>query len=179
VDGGKGIALGSALIGIGLLGGLVIGRSGKSPPPPSVALPAASSSRFTEELTDTTPTAVPAPPVEEAPAPPRQVTAPVVTPAPRAAKPVAAPPADAGAPPPQAAAPEPPPPEPAAAPPVPVEPPPDPALVQQGRVFKNSEITRSSFDDDDVSEYSVVPDHEVTSSSFDDDDRVNEHPTGP
>lgn len=183
MDGSKGIALGSALIGVGLLAGLAIGRSGKSAPAPSKDLPVASSSRFTGELTDTTPAAAPPSSVEEVPAPPRaarQITAPVVTAAPRAARPAAAaPPPDAGAPPPQIAEPAPPPPEPEAVTPVPVEPPPDPALVQRGRVFRNSEVTSSSFDEEDVSEYSVVPDHEVTTSGFDDADRVNEHPTGP
>jgi hypothetical protein len=60
----------------------------------------------------------------------------------------------------------------------PPPPPPDPYLVRQGRVFDDNQITRSSFDEEDVSEYSVVPDREVTRSSFDDQDKLNEHPTG-
>jgi hypothetical protein len=57
-------------------------------------------------------------------------------------------------------------------------PPPDPNLVQQGRFFEGGQVAGSSFDEDDVSEYSVVPDHEVTGSSFDDEDRADYHPTG-
>jgi hypothetical protein len=50
--------------------------------------------------------------------------------------------------------------------------------VRQGRVFDDNQVTSSSFDEEDVSEYSVVPDREVTSSSFDDQDKLDDHPTG-
>jgi hypothetical protein len=64
--------------------------------------------------------------------------------------------------------------DPSAAPP----PPPDPYLVREGRVFADHDLTTSSWDEADVSEYTVVPDREVTRSSFDDADKLDEHPTG-
>jgi hypothetical protein len=50
--------------------------------------------------------------------------------------------------------------------------------VRQGRAFTEHQITSSSWDEQDVSEYSVVPDREITRSAFDDQDKLNEHPTG-
>jgi hypothetical protein len=180
VGGRRGFWFGSILVGAGLLAGVVIGRFTRSRGESPEELPLASS-RFTEELTDTTPVAAPAPepelPAAEVPAAP---PGPTITPAPPSA--AAAP--DAGAAPPAAE----PPPSPEPAPPVVVAPaadagaaPPerDPYLVRQGRVFDDDQVTSSSWDEEDVSEYSVVPDREVTSSSFDDQDKVNEHPTGP
>jgi hypothetical protein len=183
VGGRRGLWLGSILVGVGLLAGVVIGRFTRSRGE-SVEEPPLSSSRFAGELTDTTPNAAPAPePPAAEPAPPPP--APTITPAPPvAAVPAATP--DAGESPPAdeappAAAPPPPPVAEVPAPPAPAAPPePDPYLVRQGRVFESDDqITSSSWDEEDVSEYSVVPDHEVTSSSFDDQDRVNDHPTGP
>jgi hypothetical protein len=177
----RGFALGSGLIAVGVLG-VAIGRSTKSAPKPIDEEPSLASSRFADELTDTTPLAAepapePAPPAAE-PAPAPALTAPIVTPAPPA---VAAP---APAPPPPAPAPvappaEPPPPPASAAPAAPEPPPPpDPNLVQDGRAFTEGQITSSSWDEEDVKEYSVVPDREVTRSSFDQQDRIDEHPTG-
>jgi hypothetical protein len=181
VTGRRGLALGSILVGFGLVVGIGVGRSTKHTEE-AAQEPSLASSRFAGELTDTTPVAaVPVPEPEPAsmaappPPPAAAPTAPIVTAAPKPA-PVAAAAPDAPAPP--VAEPEPP------APPATPEavvaepPPPDPNLVRQGRAFDNNEITSSSFDDEDVSEYSVVPDHEVTRSSFDDADRANEHPTG-
>jgi hypothetical protein len=55
----------------------------------------------------------------------------------------------------------------------PPPPPPDPLLISEGRVFNQNSTVVSSFDDEDVTNYSV------TRSSFDDTDLINEHPTGP
>ena len=180
MGGRRGLALGSLLVGAGLLAGLLIGRStvpsarNPAPEPPDT------STRFHQELTDTTPLGA-APQIEDLPAaPPAQsetpqpaVTAPLAS--------VAAPPAKPAAPaPPPAAAPAPAAPAPVTRPEAaPAPPPPDPGLVSQGRVFNGDSITSSSFDEADVTEYDPVPDHEVTRSSFDDEDRVDSHPTGP
>jgi hypothetical protein len=180
VGGRKGLALGSILVAAGLSVGVAIGRSSKHAEPDD-ELPLAST-RFTEELTDTTPAAAelggeiiappPAPPLPRAPA--RPVPAPTARPAPGAAGAAAPTIPDAGAPPAEEP-PAPQPPDAAAAAPMPE---PDPYLVRLGRVFDDNQITSSSWDEDDVSEYSVVPDREVTSSSFDDQDKIDEHPTG-
>lgn len=182
MSGRRGLALSSVLVVAGLVVGVAIGRSTKHEPAQEDEEPALASSRFTEELTDTTPIAAvpapePAPPPAAPVAPPPEAVAPVVTPAP--------PPAPAPAPAaPAAVAPPPPPPvveappAPALAPAAPPPPPPDPYLVRQGRLFDDHQITGSSFDESDVSEYSVVPDREVTRSSFDDQDKVDDHPTG-
>jgi hypothetical protein len=183
VSGRKGIALGSLLVGAGLFAGVLIGRSSR-PSGAGLDDPSWSSSRFGHELTDTTPGAA-APGEETAPPPVAEEPAMAPPPAPRVAAPPAAAaaapvaPAPAEAPAPAAAAPaEPPAPEAALAVAPPAPPPPDPYLVRQGRVFNDEEITGSTWDVEDVSEYSVVPDREVTRSSFDDEDRSNYHPTG-
>jgi hypothetical protein len=178
----RGFALGSLLIGAGLLG-VVIGRSSVSRSGADDNAPPVASKRVADELTDTTPVA--APPPEEMPPPalvaepaPPTLTAPLFTtiapPAKRAAP---------AAPPTPAAPPAPPPAEPPPAVAKVAEPPTppwsDPDLVQQGRVFNANSITSSSFDEEDVTEYDLVPDHEVTRSSFDDEDRRDSHPTGP
>jgi hypothetical protein len=182
MGGRRGIALGSLLVGGGLVAGLLIGRATVPRTRNLAAEPPASSTRFHQELTDTTPLA--ALPVEEPPAVPptpsetRQPasTAPLAGVAPAPAKPAAPAPAPA-APPAPAPAPVTPP---AAAPEAePAPPPPDPGLVSQGRVFNGDSVTSSSFDEADVTEYDPVPDHEVTRSSFDDEDRADSHPTGP
>jgi hypothetical protein len=205
------IALGSGLLGMGLLLGVLIGRSRaphpvpslpvSSAPPPSAREP----SRFVadRQFTETTPIAeqptqwpMAATPVQ--PSPPLLGRLPGRTQPPAAAQSRpdggtfdaaaldASPPLpeagvipfDAGVAFPDAA----PPPAPQAAPPPPA---PDPNLVRQGRVFNDSNITSSSWDEEDVSEYSVVPDRavvpdrEVTRSSFDVQDLENDHPTGP
>jgi hypothetical protein len=178
--------LGSVLVAAGLLAGVAIGRSTKSTKsnPTDVAVePSPEPARFEGELTDTTPP--PPPPAAEPEFPPEPlappatappVTAPVVTPAAKPAPPAA----DVAAAPPAAAAPalpaEPPPPAAPAAAPLQE---PDPYLVRQGRLFDDNQITGSSFDESDVSEYSVIPDRgDITTSSFDDQDKVDEHPTG-
>jgi hypothetical protein len=46
-------------------------------------------------------------------------------------------------------------------------------LISEGRVFNQNSVVVSSFDDEDVANYSV------TRSSFDDSDLINDHPTGP
>jgi hypothetical protein len=205
VSGRRGFALGSILVGAGLLVGLAIGKSSRGPAE-APEEPAPASSRFTGELTETTPAAAPPPAAEIAPAPAPApppatapppamappVTAPIVTPAssparapgsPDAGAVAAAPDAGAVAAAPDAgAAPEPTPPASAAAAPdagAAPPPEPDPYLVRQGRVFEDDQITSSSWDEADVSEYSVVPDREVTRSTFDDQDKIDEHPTGP
>jgi hypothetical protein len=182
----RALALGSGLIGVGVIAGVLIARPTARPSTESEAPSAQaqgqgqqvddeapSRGRFAGELTDTTlgaAVAAEAPPAAQAP----QTAAPAVTPAPAA--PSAADPAPAAPPP------EPAPPAAAAAPPAPAAPPepppPDPYLVRQGRAFDDAQITSSTFDEEDVSEYSVVPDREVTRSTFDDTDHVDEHPTG-
>jgi hypothetical protein len=185
VSGRRGFALGSVLVLAALIVGVAIGRSTKresgSDEEPSLA-----SSRFTDELTDTVPSAAaPAPEPEilpvEVTAPRPAPAAPIVSPAPRplpAPARAAAPDAGAVAPPEPAPVAEPAPPPAATPAAVPAPPPPDPYLVRQGRAFDDGQITSSSWDEEDVSEYSVVPDREVTRSSFDDQDKVDDHPTG-
>jgi len=46
-------------------------------------------------------------------------------------------------------------------------------LISEGRVFNQNSTVVSSFDEQDVTNY------EITRSSFDDEDLVNDHPTGP
>jgi hypothetical protein len=176
------LALGSLLIGAALVLGVLIGRATVSPSSRQPAgEPSAPSTRFHEELTDTTPLAAPfaeelsAPPPAQSEAPEPAVTAALPSAARPPVKPAAPAPPPAAAP----AAPAPAPVTPPAATAAAAAPPPDPGLVSQGRVFTGDSITSSSFDDEDVTEYDPVPDHEVTRSSFDDDDRVDSHPTGP
>ena len=180
MGGSRGLAVGSLLIGVGLLG-VVIGRSSVDPPPvvDENDAPPVASTRVADELTDTTPLAAlppeepPAPVAEAAPA----LTAPLVT----TAAPPAKPPVPPAAPAPTPAAPAPVVAAPAPVFATPVAPPalaPDPGLVQQGRFFDTNAITSSSFDEEDVTEYDPVPDHEVTSSIFDEEDRRESHPTG-
>jgi hypothetical protein len=204
------IALGSGLLGMGLLLGVLIGRARAPQPVPSVSVPAPpppsarEPSRFVagRQFTETTPNAAPPTQWPTAATPAQPPVPPQIGRLPgRAQPPTAAQarpdggtfdaaaldaspplpeagviPIDAGVAFPDAA----PPPAPEAAPP-----PPDPNLVRQGRVFNERDITSSSWDDEDVSEYSVVPDRvvvpdrEVTRSTFDDQDLENDHPTGP
>ncbi|MEA2698335.1 MAG: hypothetical protein QOI66_2606 [Myxococcales bacterium] len=201
VVGRGGIAFGLALIGAGLIAGVVIGRASVGGSHDKLAIEPIGSTRALDHLTDMTPAALPL--VEETqsgvPAPTDQGLASVAAPT-EASPPAASPPVAAAAAAPLAT-PKVSPPAPAAPDPVPpptittpVAPPPDPS-ASRNRVVNPESITGSSFDQEDMTESHPVTDHDVTRSAWDDEDNVpsraitysrfddedatDNHPTGP
>jgi hypothetical protein len=182
------LAIGSLLVGAGVVVGVAIGRSSVERPPERSA-----ARRRIHEVAERAPVARPTAFAEPPAAPPSEVSAPeplafvpppgLAPPPPGTPSPV---PSQQGLPSP---APSPPPPVVMSSPQPMGTPSPQDTTPSRGRVFNGASITSSSFDQEDVTDREVTrsswddadraPDEPLTRSSFDDQDVTDHHPTGP